>query len=62
MENAALSMDAMRSLREVLGDLYPEQGYVSHDRYTEAVNVLFKPGDKVLSDLLGDPMSMKNNC
>lgn len=62
MENAALSMKAMRNLREVLGDLYPEQGYVSHDKYTEAVNVLVQARRQVLSDLLGDPMSMKNNC
>lgn len=62
MENAALSMKAMRNLREVLGDLYPEQGYVSHDKYTDAANVLCQAKRQVLSDLLGDTVSPKSNC
>lgn len=62
MEDAALGMEAMRKLREVLGDLYPEQGYVSHDKYTEAVKLLFRARRQVLSDLLGNPMSLDSNC
>lgn len=51
MESAALSMDAMRRMRERLGDLFPEQGYVSQDRHKEAVDALFQARNQVFSEL-----------
>jgi hypothetical protein len=51
LESAALGMAAMRSLRESLGDLFPESGYVASDRYQEAVDAIQRTRDRVLSDV-----------
>ena len=50
MENAALGMEAMRKLRDTLGDLYPEQGYVPPDKYQEALGMLPRARDQVLAE------------
>jgi hypothetical protein len=51
VERSALGMAAMRSMRESLGDLFPEQGYVSPARHQEAVDALKQTRDQILSDL-----------
>lgn len=52
VRNSALGMQAMRRLCEILGDLHPEEGYVSPDKHKEAVRVLFQARKQVLSELL----------
>ncbi|KAF2206699.1 hypothetical protein CERZMDRAFT_52602 [Cercospora zeae-maydis SCOH1-5] len=51
VESAALGMAAMQRMRETLGDLFPEQGYVSHNRHQEAIDAINQIRDQVLSDL-----------
>ena len=53
MENAASGMEAMRHLRAILGDLYPEQGYVSPEKHKEAVRLLPQARKQVLAEYLG---------
>jgi hypothetical protein len=48
VEGAAMGMDAMRTMRESLGDLFPEQGYVSSDRHQEAVDAISRTRAEVL--------------
>lgn len=52
VERSLLGMQAMRRLRETLGDLYPEHGYVSPDKHKEAVGMLFEARRQVLSEFL----------
>lgn len=49
--SASLGMAAMQRMREILGDLFPEQGYVSPDRHQEAVDAINQTRVQVLSDL-----------
>lgn len=51
MESVALGMQAMRRMRENLGDLFPEQGYVSHERHKESVDALSRARTQALSEL-----------
>jgi hypothetical protein len=52
MESAAKGMDAMRRMRESLGDLFPEQGYVSSGQHQEAVDAISRTRARVLSDVV----------
>ncbi|KAI5196877.1 hypothetical protein E4T39_07553 [Aureobasidium subglaciale] len=51
VESATLGIFAMQRIRESLGDLYPEQGYVSPGQHKEAVDALSQARDQVLSEL-----------
>jgi hypothetical protein len=51
-ESAAIGMDAMRRMRESLGDLFPEQGYVSSDQHQKAVNAISQTRAQVLSNIV----------
>jgi hypothetical protein len=52
VESAAIGIDAMRRMRESLGDLFPEQGYVSSDQHQKAVDAISRTRDQVLSDVV----------
>jgi hypothetical protein len=52
MESAAKGMDAMRRMRKSLGDLFPEQGYVSSGQHQEAVDAISRTRARVLSDVV----------
>ena len=51
VESAAIGMDAMRRMRESLGDLFPEQGYVSSGQHQKAVDAMSRTKAQVLSDV-----------
>lgn len=43
-------MEAMRSIRESMGDLFPEQGIVRADQYDEALDALRQIKDQVIQE------------
>jgi hypothetical protein len=47
-EDATRSMDTMRSIKEALGELFPEQGIVRHDQYDEALDALAQMKEQVI--------------
>lgn len=54
MELAEVGMAAMRHMREILGEeLFPRSGYVSFDRYQEAVDAIRQTRELVLAELAG---------
>ncbi|KJX96292.1 phosphotransferase enzyme family protein [Zymoseptoria brevis] len=53
LELAAMGMQAMRRMREALGDLFPQGGYVPSDRHQKAVDVISRTRAQVLSDIIG---------
>lgn len=54
MELAEVGMAAMRHMREILGEeLFPRSGYVSFDRYQEAVDAIRQTRELVLAELTG---------
>jgi len=54
MELAEVGMAAMRHMREILGEeLFPISGYVSPDRYQEAVDAIRQTRELVLAELTG---------
>jgi hypothetical protein len=52
VENAGRGMDRMRRMRESLGDLFPEQGYVSSGQHQKAVDAISRTRARVLSDVV----------
>jgi hypothetical protein len=60
--SAARGMDAMRRMRESLGDLFPEQGYVSSERHQEAVDAISRMRAEVLSDVFKSDGSVDGQC
>lgn len=51
MESARLGMVAMQRMRNSLGDLFPENGYVESSRHEEAVAALSRTRDRVLAEI-----------
>lgn len=51
-ESAAKGTDAMRRIRESLGDLFLEQDYASSGQHQRAVDVISRTRAQVLSDIL----------
>jgi hypothetical protein len=49
VEGVVRGMEAMRSIRESLGELFPEQGIVRSDNYEEALDALSQMKDQVIS-------------
>jgi hypothetical protein len=49
VEGVVRGMEAMRSIRESLGELFPEQGIVKPDNYEEALDALSQMKDQVIS-------------
>ncbi|KAF2127104.1 hypothetical protein P153DRAFT_424425 [Dothidotthia symphoricarpi CBS 119687] len=50
VEGAGRGMDAMRSLKESIGELFPEQGIVRPDQYEEALDALAQMKDQVIEE------------
>jgi hypothetical protein len=47
-EGGARGMDTMRSVKEALGELFPEQGFVKLDNYNEALDALAQVKEQVI--------------
>jgi hypothetical protein len=47
-EGAARGMDIMRSVKEALGELFPEQGFVKLDNYDEALDALAQVKEQII--------------
>jgi hypothetical protein len=52
VESAAIGMDAMRRMRESLGDFFPEQGYVSSDPHQKVLDAISRTRAQVLFDVV----------
>lgn len=50
VERTVRSMEAMRSIKENLGELFPEQGIVRPDQYEERLNSLAQMKDQVIKE------------
>ncbi|KAF2855758.1 hypothetical protein T440DRAFT_485848 [Plenodomus tracheiphilus IPT5] len=50
VEGAVRGMEAMRGIRDSLGDLFPEQGIVRPDQYEETLNALAHIKDQVIQE------------
>ncbi|KAH5006440.1 hypothetical protein HBI81_197980 [Parastagonospora nodorum] len=50
VEGVVRGMEAMRSIRESLGELFPEQGIVKSDNYEEALDALSQMKDQVIGE------------
>lgn len=48
VEGVVRGMDAMRSIKESIGELFPEQGTVRADHYEEALDALAQMKDQVI--------------
>ena len=48
VEGVERGMEAMRSIRETLGELFPEQGIVRHDQYEESLDALAQIKEQVV--------------
>lgn len=46
-------MEAMRSIRESIGELFPEQGIVRPDQYEETMDALAQMKDQVIEEFAG---------
>lgn len=49
MQGVVRGMEAMRSIRDSLGELFPEQGIVKSDQYNEALDALNQMREQVIS-------------
>jgi hypothetical protein len=49
-EGVVRGMEAMRSIRETLGELFPEQGIVRPDQYEEVLDALAQVKDQVIEN------------
>jgi len=54
VEGVVRGMEAMRSIRESLGELFPEQGIVKLDDYEETLDALSQMKDQVISAFATD--------
>lgn len=50
VEGVVRGMDAMRSIREALGELFPEQGIVKTEDYEEALDALSQMKEQVIDE------------
>ncbi|KAK0112105.1 hypothetical protein ONS96_001364 [Cadophora gregata f. sp. sojae] len=50
VESVARGMEAMRSIRESIGELFPEQGIVRADQYEDTLNALEQMKDQVMDE------------
>jgi hypothetical protein len=50
MEDAVCGMEAMRSIRENMGELFPEQGIVRPDKYEETLDALAQMKGQILKE------------
>lgn len=48
VEGVIRGMEAMRSIREGVRELFPEQGMARHDQYEEALDALSQMKDQVI--------------
>ncbi|KAF2496248.1 hypothetical protein BU16DRAFT_526753 [Lophium mytilinum] len=53
VEGVVRGMDAMRSIRESIGELFPEQGIVRPDQYDETLDALAQIKDQVIEEFAG---------
>jgi hypothetical protein len=49
-EGALLGMNVMQSVRDSIGDLFPEQGYVRTELYSEALDALGQMKEQVINE------------
>ena len=54
MEGVARGMEAMRLIRDSLGELFPEQGIVRPDQYDEALDALKQMKEQIISTFASD--------
>lgn len=50
VESVARGIEAMRSIREGIGELFPEQGIVRADQYEDALDALEQMKDQVIEE------------
>ena len=50
VEGAVRGMEAMRAIREEIGELFPEQGIVRHEQYEEALDALRQMKEQVIEE------------
>ena len=50
VERATRGMEVMRSIRESIGELFPEQGIVRTDQYEAALDALEQIKDQVIEE------------
>jgi len=50
LQGVVRGMEAMRSIRESIGELFPEQGIVKADQYEEALDALEQMKDQVIEE------------
>ncbi len=50
VEGVARGIEAMRSIRESISELFPEQGIVRPDQYEEALDALEQIKDQVIEE------------
>ncbi|KAF2275182.1 uncharacterized protein EI97DRAFT_420759 [Westerdykella ornata] len=50
VEGVVRGMEAMRAIREGIGELFPEQGIVRHELYDESVNALGQMKEQVIEE------------
>ncbi|KAH9871022.1 hypothetical protein J1614_006596 [Plenodomus biglobosus] len=54
VDGAARGMEAMRSIKDALGELFPEQGIVRPEQYDEALDALAQMKDQVIAEFTQD--------
>ena len=55
MQGVTRGMEAMRSIRDSLGELFPEQGIVRPDQYDEALDALTQMREQIISTFATNP-------
>ncbi len=50
LQGVVRGMEAMRSIRKSIGELFPEQGIVKADQYEEALDALEQMKDQVIEE------------
>ncbi|TVY54027.1 Altered inheritance of mitochondria protein 9, mitochondrial [Lachnellula cervina] len=61
VEGGLRGMDAMRSIRECIGELFPEKGIVKADQYEEALDALEQMRDQVIEEFATSEQEKENN-
>jgi hypothetical protein len=54
VEGVVRGMEIMRGIQDNLGELYPEQGIVRAEQYTEALDALRQMQEQVIEQLTSD--------
>lgn len=59
MQGVVRGMEAMRSIRESIGELFPKQGIVRPDQYNEALDALAQMKDQVIENFATTPQEIE---